>query len=71
MDARREKQKTDGLQLNGHGRMQADEGRERGDAEKERWSKTARQPEIMSAMCVRGPYSFTHELSGGMRVSER
>lgn len=35
MDARREKQKTDGLQLNGHGRMQADEGREIGDAEKE------------------------------------
>lgn len=51
MDACREKQKADGLQLNGHGRMQADEGREIGDAEKERWSKTAREPEIKEC-CV-------------------
>lgn len=60
MDARREKQKTDGLQLNGHGKMQADEGREIGDAEKERWSKTAREPEIKECyVCERTLFIYT------------
>lgn len=69
---------TDGLQLTGHGRMETGMGEE----EKRRWREKGMRKrrsgqggegrlESDMGRRVRGPYSFTHELSGGMRVRER